>query len=362
MTAASAFQPDWVSPPGATILDLLEERGSTVGEFATAAQRSIQEVSALLYGSDALNEAWAQQLSSLIGASPTFWLRREQQYRSNLQRLAQSTDDVGAQSWLSELPIADMVKFGWIEKGKNKGETLANALAFFGVPSVESWRSHYRLALESAAYRTSAAFETRPGAVAAWLRRGEVAARSIDCKPWNREKFKAALEPIRALTREPDPSRFLPELTALGRECGVAIVVERAPDGCRASGATKFLSTSKALMLLSFRYLSDDQFWFTVFHEAGHLLLHSRQGLFLEGFESPEGSAEREADDFAMRTLFTDSGLKQLESVSLNQFSIARLAKRLGIGIGPVVGQLQEMGRIQYNHFNYMKVRYKWQA
>lgn len=359
MTAA-AFQPDWVSPPGATILDLLEERGSTVGEFATASQRSIQEVSALLYGSGALNEAWAQQLSSLIGASPTFWLRREEQYRSNLKRLAQCADDVGAQSWLSELPIADMVKFGWIDKGKNKEETLANALAFFGVPSVESWRSRYKLALESAAYRTSAAFETRPGAVAAWLRRGEVAARSIDCKPWNPEKFRAALEPIRALTREPDPSRFLPELTALGRECGVAIIVERAPDGCRASGATKFLSTSKALMLLSFRYLSDDQFWFTVFHEAGHILLHSRQVLFLEGFESPEGSAEKEADDFALHTLFNEEGLQELRSVKLNQFSIARLARRLGIGIGPVVGQLQEMGRVPYKHFNYLKVRYTW--
>lgn len=360
MTAASAFQPDWVSPPGATILDLLEERGSTVGEFATAAQRSIQEVSALLYGSGALNEAWAQQLSSLIGASPTFWLRREEQYRSNLERLANSADDASAQSWLLELPIVDMVKFGWIDKGKNRGETLANALAFFGVPSVESWRSRYKLALESAAYRTSAAFETRPGAVAAWLRRGEVAARSIDCKPWNPEKFKAALVSIRALTREPDPSKFLPELTALGRECGVAIIVERAPDGCRASGATKFMSSSKALMLLSFRYLSDDQFWFTVFHEAGHLLLHSRQGLFLEGFESPEGSAENEADDFALRSLFTEEGLKELHSVKLNQFSIARLAKRLGVGIGSVVGQLQEMGRVPYKHFNYMKVRYTW--
>ena len=362
MTAATAFQPDWVSPPGATILDLLEERSSTVGEFASAVQRSIQEVSELLYGSQALNEAWARQLSALLGASPDFWLRREEQYRSSLQRLAQSTDDAGAASWLAELPVADMVRFGWIGKAKSKRDTLANALAFFGVPSVESWRSRYKLALESAAYRTSAAFDTRPGAVAAWLRRGEVASRQIDCKSWDADRFKAALEPIRALTKQPDPGKFLPELTALGRECGISIVVERAPDGCRASGATKFLTPNKALMLLSFRYLADDQFWFTIFHEAGHLLLHSHQGLFLEGFESPDGSAEKEADEFAKRTLFTDEGLQELESVPLNQFAIARLAKRLGIGIGPVVGQLQEMGRVPFKHFNYMKVRYKWQA
>ena len=163
MTAASAFHPDWVSPPGATILDLLEERGSTVGEFASAVQRSVQDVLELLYGSQALNEAWAEQLSALLGASPDFWLRREKQYRASLQRLAQSTYDADAATWLAELPLADMVRFGWIGKGKSKGETMANALAFFGVPSVESWRNRYKLALESAAYRTSAAFEAHPG-------------------------------------------------------------------------------------------------------------------------------------------------------------------------------------------------------
>lgn len=362
MTVADAFQPDWVSPPGATILDLLEERGATVGDFASAVQRSTREVSELLYGSLALNEAWAKQLSDFLGASPDFWLRREEQYRSSVRRLAQPIDDAGAASWLAELPLADMVRFGWIDRGKNRGETLVNALAFFDVPSVDSWRNRYKLALESAAYRTSAAFETRPGAVAAWLRRGEVAAREVDCQPWDAEKFRAALEPIRTLTKQPDPAKFLPELKALGRECGVSIIVERAPDGCRASGATKFLTPNRALMLLSFRYLADDQFWFTVFHEAGHLLLHSRQGLFLEGFESPDGSAEKEADEFATRTLFTEAGLDELKTIPLNQFAIARFAKRLGIGIGPIVGQLQEMGRVPFRHFNYMKVRYKWQT
>lgn len=360
MTAANSFQPDWVSPPGATVLDLLEERGFTIGDFAAAVQRSAQEVSALLYGSETLTHDWANQLSASLGASPGFWLRREELYRVSLQRLTQASDDAGAASWLAELPVADMVRFGWITKGKSKGETLANTLEFFGVPSVESWRNRYKLALESAAYRTSAAFETRPGAVAAWLRRGEVEARHVDCAPWNAEKFQAALQPMRALSRESEPKKFLPELTALARECGVAIVVERSPDGCRASGATKFLTPNKALMLLSFRYLVNDQFWFTVFHEAGHLLLHSHQGLFLEGFEGPDGSAEKEADDFAKRTLFTEAGLQELHTVPLNQFAIARLAKRLGVGIGPVVGQLQEMGRVPFKHFNYMKVRYKW--
>jgi Zn-dependent peptidase ImmA (M78 family) len=132
------------------------------------------------------------------------------------------------------------------------------------------------------------------------------------------------------------------------------------PDGCRASGATKFLTPKKALMLLSFRYLADDQFWFTVFHEAGHLLLHANDKIFLEGVDIANIDAEREADEFAATTLFTKIGLIQLQTLPLNHFAIARFAKRIGIAPGVVVGQLQEMKRIPHKHFNYLKARYEW--
>jgi plasmid maintenance system antidote protein VapI len=360
MNVAHAFEPDWVSPPGATVLDLLEERGCTVGDFARAIHRSTQEVSRLLYGAERLTEPWAEQLANSLGASPAFWLRREEQYRRDVERLWQSSDPDVATTWLTELPVDDMVRFGWLPQGASKTESVANALAFFGVPSVDSWRRHYSLALESAAYRKSAAYETKPGAVTAWLRQGELSARGLDCEAWNPERFRAMLPRLRSLSREPNPDKFLPELIDLCKQCGVAVVVERAPNGCRASGATKFLSPKKALMLLSFRYLSDDQFWSTVFHEAGHLLLHSHDGLFLEGIETKNSDAEREAEEFARLHLFTEVGLSEMRSLPLNHFAIARLAKRIGVGPGLVVGQLQELGRVPYRHFNYLKVRYSW--
>lgn len=360
MNVAHAFEPDWASPPGATALDLLEERGCTVSDFARAVKRSTQEVSRLLYGEERLTAPWAEQLASTLGASPDFWLRREEQYRREVERLWQASDAEAANAWLGELPLDDMVRYQWLPKGSTKAESVGNALAFFGVPSVDSWRRHYSIALESAAYRTSAAFEIKPGAEAAWLRRGELSARELDCAAWNPERFYAMLPRLRSLTREPDPQAFLPELVELCRECGVAVVTERAPSGCRASGATKFLSPKKALMLLSFRYLSDDQFWFTVFHEAGHLLLHSQDGLFLEGIETANPTAESEADQFARLHLFTETGLNELRSLPLNHFAIARFAKRLGVATGLLVGQLQEMGRVPYRHFNYLKARYVW--
>src|SRR5262245_53695423 len=125
-----------------------------------------------------------------------------------------------------------------------------------------------------AAFRTSPSFDSQPSAVAAWLRQGEIETEAFDCNHWDPIRFRESLADIRSLTRQKEPRRFIPALQRCCAESGVAVAIVRAPKGCRASGATRFLTRHKALLMLSFRYLTDDQFWFTFFHEAGHLLLH----------------------------------------------------------------------------------------
>jgi len=255
-----------------------------------------------------------------------------------------------------------MVRFGWIKKGQSRADTICSALTFFGVPSIESWKRRYAKAVDESNFRTSTSFEIKHGAVAAWIREGEIRAYEIDCDIWNPELLKRAIPTIRALTRNPNPTLFLPDLIEICARCGIAVVVAPSPDGCRASGATKFINPTKALMLFSFRYLADDQYWFTVFHELGHLLLHSNDHLFLEGVEEPHSKAEDEANNFALLSLFSEAGVQELNTIPLNQFAISRFAKRIGISAGLVVGQLQEMKRVPFRHFNYLKARYSWNS
>lgn len=355
----NAFEPKWATPPGATVLDLLQERGLPVGHLARETQRDVQEVSRFLHGLVTLNEAWAEQLSRVLGSTPTFWLRREELYRADLERL--SGTDEPADSWLKSLPVREMVKYGWIEAGGSKHATLLNACAFLGAATSEAFERKYERLLSASAYRKSDAFETNYPAVAAWLRQGEIAAAAIDCDPWDSAALRASLDDLRALTRVDEPAKFMPELQQLLARCGVAVVAARAPEGCRASGATRFLSPKKALIQLSFRYLADDQLWFTVFHEIGHLLLHAHGKLFLEGLEERNSEAEAEADEFALSTLFDRVGVDALDKVVPNKFDIVRLARRAGIAPGIVVGQLQDRGRVPFKHFNYLKVRYGWE-
>jgi Zn-dependent peptidase ImmA (M78 family) len=112
--------------------------------------------------------------------------------------------------------------------------------------------------------------------------------------------------------------------------------------------------------LLSFRFLSDDQFWFSFFHEAGHLLLHGDGGFFLEGDDTPSTTQEQEANDFAEGALVPPEFQEALLRLPLNGREVIRFAHRLGVSPGIVVGQLQHHGKFTYRQLNNLKRRFKW--
>jgi HTH-type transcriptional regulator / antitoxin HigA len=360
MSAAETFNPDWASPPGETIGDVLRERNISIDDFAEKMQKSHQETVELLRGQSPITLGIARQLEKILGASVEFWMSREFRYR---ERLGGPKEE--GNLWLQTLPVADMLKFGWLGSTPQGSDLLAACLRFFGVGSVAAWRRTYGALEQRYSFRTSPSFESKPGPLISWLRRGELEGSGIDCSPWSPLAFKSALDSIRGLTREGDPNRFIPALREVCAGAGVAVAIVRSPNGSRASGATRFLSKNKALLLLSFRYLSDDQLWFSFFHEAGHLLLHDVDELFVEGIKANDTAEEleakeREANDFAFRTLIPSEFQTDFSTLPPNAFAIARFAKRLGIAPGIVVGQLQFHRKVKLGHFNNLKRRYQW--
>lgn len=367
MTSSHAFRPEWASAPGETIADVLAERNLSIDDLARLMEYTREEARDLVEGRATISIGIARRLEQSLGASVEFWMSRDYQYREDISRLHEAE-----QNWLRDLPIGDMIKFGWLSPTPHPSNEAAACLSFFGVSSIASWRQGYGGLQHMAAFRTTRAFDARPGAVAAWLRRGEAEAGRIETKPWDASQFQDSLSELRSLTRRRDPGHFIAELQKRCAETGVAVVVVRAPAGCRASGAVRFLTPNKALVQLSFRYLSDDQFWFTFFHEAGHLLLHreriallearrgDRCGL-LEGADPLSDAEEQEANDFAARTLIPPGFRVGLENVPLDPRAVIRFSIRLGVSPGVVVGQLQHLGRLAPSRLNRLKRRYRWE-
>ena len=250
MPSTQEFRPDWISAPGDTITDILRERDLSELEFAERLGQTTEEARDLLQGRATITIGIARQLEKALGASVEFWMSRDFQYRQDVDRLEAERE------WLTELPVGDMIRFGWVSPVPHPSEEVAACLRFFDVSSVRAWREAHEELQQMVAFRTSPSFDSRPGAVAAWLRRGEIESGGLQCASWGATRFAKSLLAIRPLTREKDPRLFIPELQKLCAAAGVAAAVVRAPSGCRASGATRFLSPKKALLLLSFRYLS----------------------------------------------------------------------------------------------------------
>lgn len=271
MTDARPFSPDWISPPGDTIADILEERGFTQAELAERAELSRKHVNDLIKARAAITPAVALRLERVLGSSADFWLTREARYQEALERRQQTAALAVEAPWLDELPLADMHRLGWIEPSTGVPAQVAACLRFFAVNSVAAWRVQYAGPL--AAFRASDKHERKVGAVAAWLRQGEREAQRMCTRPFDSAMFQDTLQQARALTLEPDPDRFVPRLQALCAAVGVAVLFVPAPRGCPASGATRYLTPDKAMLLLSLRHKTNDHLWFTFFHEAGHLVL-----------------------------------------------------------------------------------------
>lgn len=368
MTANSqVFRPDWASSPGDTVLDILKERNISVEDFAQGIEHTQEQVNHIISGQAAITIATARKLEQFLGGSVEFWMARDYQYREDVTRLCEADKE-----WLAEIPIGDMIKFGWITPVPHPSEELAASLQFFDVPSVSAWRENYSKIPEMVAFKTSPSFDSRPASVAAWLRQGEIEGARIDCGGWDPVQFQESLQDIRHLTNHKDPSRFIPDLQKRCAESGVAVVIVRSPSGCRASGAIRFLERDKALLELNFRYLTDDQFWFTFFHEAGHLILHGESNFFqaqlqgesgwmVEGTETFTKPEEQEADEFSANTLVPPTRRPELLTLPTNMKDITRFAVRVGVAPGIIVGQLQYLGRIGHNQLNSLKRRYTWQ-
>ena len=354
MQSAIDFSPDWVSPPGDTIADILSARNVSEAHFAGQIDRSLEDTRDLLKGRIAITIDLARRLESVIGASVEFWMSRDYQYRSGIAK--QSMID---HAWLSELPVGDMIKFGWLSPKPDASEEMEACLRFFDVLSVSEWRQRYQRVEQNIAFRTSRSFESRPASVAAWLREGDRQATSIECAPWHAEGFRESLVEIRSLTRQKDPDQFLPALRDICASHGVAVVIVRPPNGCRASGATRFLSKEKAVLQLSFRHLSDDHFWFSFFHEAGHLILHGSLDLIIEG-TTVDSKAEEEADQFAQGILIPEEFQSEFRRLRPTTKEVIRFAHHIDIAPGIVVGQLQFSGRIGHDRLNGLKRRFVW--
>ncbi|GLC27771.1 HigA family addiction module antitoxin [Roseisolibacter agri] len=373
---ARAFSPDYAVPPGETVLEIIESLGIPQSELAERTGRPKKTINEIINGKAAITPETALQFERVLGVPASFWNSLEQNYRAALARIAERERLEKQTDWLTEIPVKDLVRTGWIERRESLVEQLEDVLSFFGVASVEAWRDVWGGVRNAVAFRESAVFASEFGAVAAWLRRGELEARQTRTRPFDALRFKSVLSDARKLTRE-EPDVFCDALASSCADAGVVVVFVRELPKLRVCGATRWLSSDRALIQLTLRYKTEDHLWFTFFHEAGHILLHGKRSIFVEevggtvrGDARAEASAarsiveeEEEANRFARDLLIPPDRYRAF--VQAGEFSVASIysfADSLGISPGIVLGRLQHDAVVPYrtNLNTILKRSFRW--
>ena len=352
------FRPDWVSPPGDTIADLLDEKNWTQRELASRMGVSKKHINDLVRGKATLSPKVAVSLATVLGGDEAFWLEREAQYRAAVAHQDHIKTLSAHGDWLKRFPVAWMANQGWIPKRSKRGEKVYEMLRYFGVASVQAYQQHPFE--RAAAFRASGVTDDHDGKVAVWLRQAGIQAEAIDTRPFDAHALEEVLPELRSLTTEPDIQVFWPQVQRLCARVGVAVVLVPHPPGCPVYGVTLWPQMDKAVVALSMRYKSDHQLWFSFFHELGHVLLH-RGERFIETKHGEDTPQEQEANTFAGELLIPSHRWVSLPALK-SEASVRAFAQRIGVAPGIVVGRLQRDGHVPHTHLNGLVQRYEWVA
>lgn len=359
-------EPNWASPPGATIARVMKTREIDASELAEAVGLNSHEFESLLLGRRRLNEKLADALAKHIGSTARFWLARDKDYMKELARLG-NAELMGADEWAQSMPVASMRRYGWLPADSKAKKLRTQALlAFFDCKSIQEWGERYSAGVGAVAFRTSLAFASDGMATLVWLRAGEAQLNSSPASQFDRIEFERLLPTLKRLSAFKHPVTMLSRLREACAQVGVSITTARAPEGCRASGASWFDTKGRPVIHLSFRHLSEDHFWFTFFHEAAHIILHGQNHIDGEGVEvmgADTETQEAEANAFAQDILLPDDVRQVLmQRQTITAKSVIDAARSAKVTAGVIVGQLERAGTIQHGKFSFLKHRYRWNA
>ena len=338
-----------VFPPSEFIKEELDARNWSQVELAEIMGRSPKDVSDLISGKRAISVEIAKDLGSAFGTDPRYWINLDSIYR--LQRLETSDDAVARRARLYEwAPIREIVKRNWLAMSDNIDVLEQRAKRFFEASDLDA-----PAAFSHAARRRT---QEMTSAHVAWLYRGKQLAHAVHAKPFSSGSFASGMGELKRLLPNTRDVRHVPKTLA---EAGIRFLVIEGLPRTGIDGVTFWLDAKSPVIVLSLRYDRVDWFWFTLFHEMGHV---SRQdGLQSEIVidtdlvgedmlpEEQKTDSEKEADKFAAESLVKQSELDSFIARVDPLYSkprIAAFAAKVGVHPGIVVGQLHHRKVVPY--------------
>ncbi len=350
MIRANQYTPDVVFHPATTLNEKINEMGMSIKEFALRTGKPEQTIIAVLKEESSLTPEMAILFENVTQISAKFWIIKQARYNEYIARKKQEEAVVDAIEWTKEFPYPEMAKYSWVPPTRKMEEKTTNMLNYFGVASYHAWEKLYiETKLKVAAY-TSLKQTHQPHAISAWLRQGELQAKQIKVSEFDIKQLKENIPKMKQLMVEQSVN-FFDQLQKLCLNAGVILLFTPKLPKVPLSGSTRWLNNTPLIQLTA-RYKRNDNFWFTFFHELGHIILHGKKYISLENvdFAAANPVKEEEAHQFAIKHTFTKEQENEiLENQNITVQDIIDYAKKFNTHPAMIIGRLQHDGFIRYS-------------
>lgn len=327
------YNPDLAIHPGLTLKEELDFLGLTQVELAQRSGLNTTHISQIINEVDSITPETAIKFELALGVSADFWNNLQKNYDLAIARIEAEKKILAEVSEAKKFNCYnELADLGYVEKTRDWAIKTKNLLKHFAINSFSLLPDVEQVAFRQA----SGSFDNL--SLAAWLRCGALEAKKIEVAQFSKSKIKEALPEFKKLTMLPDG--FGNKLQDLCASVGIALVFVPYFKNTKVNGASRWIG-GKAVIQLNTKGSYSDIFWFTFFHEIGHILLHGIKDQFIDYTGMDKDEKEREADEFASETLIPQREYdKLLSMVVLNATRIDSFAHLNGIGKSIVYGRL----------------------
>ena len=270
--------------PGYYIKEIIDDSGLTQEDFAKRLDTTPKNLSLLIRGEQSLSIDIAMKLSRMIGTSVNYWLNLQNAFDSLIAEF-KFQEELAEERKIFEIFNYKYFRenYGLPDLPRRKNEQIKALREFLNVATLTVFTKRDM----AVTFRSSTEALDEANIIKAnvMVQIATNKALAVDAPKFNKKKFEETVQ--YALTLTKNHKDFYPLIRNAFERAGVIFVILPNIAGSKINGATKKIGNNIMLMVNDRRFYSDS-FWFTLFHEIGHII----NGDYGISFEKESGKQE----------------------------------------------------------------------
>lgn len=351
---------DLLIHPGETIADVLEDRGITQAELAMRTGVTPAYVSNVINGKKDISAKFAMALEYALGVKKSFWLNLQANYDAELLELNEVETVTEAELEARE-QLNAIVKYlrskGLMPVGENKKESI---LSLRNVLKMSDLSNLPKIA-NAGAFRMAENTAVNPYVLGAWIRMCQLIGEQRYVNTvFDKKKVPDLISRLKTIMMKHD-GNIQGDLTNTMANYGIDFYIMHHFTGAPVHGYVSMKRDGSYQMIVTIRRAFADEFWFSLFHELGHLVNGDvdQNSKFVDDGMNVE--MEDAANRYASSVLLDPKAYA--EFIDKGEFSlneITEFSQSQNVMPYIVIGRLKREKKLDNSQYSDQMLRYNW--